>query len=266
MPKVMWLLVFALAMSLAACGQRKYVTPGGPADFCALGITHAQAEQNTDMDIEARMSRRPAASFPAAITVIRVQSNDYRSMTNAGVGRGGYSIVTVRDVENEEDIDRLAKLACVRELGPLNRLVVPAQLNDAKDVRLAASELQSDIVLLYTFDTRFASDITIPALGVISLGLLPNEVQRASCTASAAFIDTRSGFIYGVCEATANTDRLHNAWNSIEALDAARRKSEATAFSRLVGEVTDTWTDIVRRYGPPGAVPELPGRVGTERR
>ena len=62
---------------------------------------------------------------------------------------------------------------------------------------------------------------TIPYLGVISLGLFPNEQATVTATASAALIDTRSGYVDGVYEATARKDRLSKAWGTQDAIDAA---------------------------------------------
>ena len=175
-------------------------------------------------------------------------------MTNRGYGSGRYTIVTTRDVEKDEDMSRLERLPMVRSLGTLNRLVVPPAMNSARDLQVAAANVQADIVMLYTFDTQFhQGDTTIPALGVISLGLFPNEVQRATSTASAAFIDTRTGFIYGLCEATAKRERLSNAWGSDSALDAARKYAEEDAFHALVSQMEQTWKGIVARYGPPSS-------------
>lgn len=243
----------AIALLLSACAS-KYVTPGARADFHAMGISQATADERSDADVQVAMNRKPAAGFPAAIVAVRVQGREYRSMSASSYGHGAFSVVTTRDVENPEDIARLEKLPMVQGVGTLNRLVLPERLETTKDLRLAAANVQADIVLLYTFDTTFhQGDTTIPALGVISLGLIPNEVQKATSTASAAFIDTRTGYIYGLCEATAKKERLSNAWTSREALDRARRGAETDAFHQLVDQMEQTWTGIAARYGPPAS-------------
>lgn len=253
-------LYMAAALSLGGCAT--YVTPGAAADFHAMGISKATADNLSDMDVEMAMNRKPAAAFPTAIVLVRLQGDSYRSATTSGYGRGRYTVVTTREVEKDEDVSRLEKLPMIRTLGTLNRLVLPDVINNGRDLRVAAANVQADIVVAYTFDTRFQEgDTTIPALGVISLGLFPNEVQRATSTASAAFIDTRTGFIYGLCEATAKRERLSNAWGSESALDAARRYAEEDAFHALVGQMEATWKGIVAQYGPGSieAQPHTPG-------
>jgi hypothetical protein len=240
-----------LAASLGACSS-KYVTPGGPADFRALGITGQEADALADNSIVKKMNRRPAASFPASVAVVRVQGANYssRTTTNAYAG-GNYSIVTTRDVETDEQFDRLSKLPMVRGLAPMNRLVLPAMVTTERDLRDAAAELQADMLLIYTFDTRFGSQTVVPALGTITLGLFPAEQARVSSTASAALIDTRTGFIYGLAEGTHKTDQLANFWTTEEAIDQSRRRAETQAFDKLVANLETMWHGVATTYGPP---------------
>ena len=258
----LWACAVSTAAGLFVGGCMSYVAPGAVADFHAMGISKTAADNLSDTDVEMAMNRKPAAAFPPSIVLARVQGQDYSSMTNRGYGRGRYTIITTRDVEKDEDIARLEKLPMIRSLGTLNRLVLPSELNNERDLRIAAANAQADILVLYTFDTHFQKgDTTIPALGVITLGLFPNEVQRATSTASAAFIDTRTGFIYGLCEATAKRERLSNACGSESALDTARRYAEEDAFHALVGQMEGTWKGIVAQYGP-GSIevqPRTPG-------
>lgn len=242
-----------LVLLQAGCQGVSYATPGAPADFRALGITPKQAESMTDWEVAQRLERKPAASFPAAIAVVRVQGAGYTSRTSKGVGSGAYTVVTARDAEGETDAARLAALPGTRGIGAVNRLIVPEETRDLRDLRLIAAELQADILLLYTMDTSFGTkETTIPALGVLTLGLFPNERARVSSTASAAFVDTRTGYIYGLAEASTEETRITNAWNSNDAVDQSRREAERSAFAKLVPELEKTWGSISATYGPKG--------------
>jgi hypothetical protein len=210
----------------------------------------------TDYDIGQRLARKPAASFPAAIAVVRVQGAGYSSYTARSVGTGAYSIVTQRDAEADADVQRLVKMPNTRGLGSVNRLIVPPKTSDLKDLRLIAADMQADILLLYTLDTSFGStETTIPALGVLTLGLFPNERARVTSTASAAFVDTRTGYLYGLAEATVEDTRITNAWGNNDAVDKSRREAERGAFEKLVPEIERLWADISAMYGPKTATP-----------
>jgi hypothetical protein len=244
-------LSLALASAVAS-GCASYRTPGVAADFHAMGITPEQAATQTDASINDRLDRKPLAGFPTNIAVVRVQGPYYRSQTARGYGTGGFTVVTTRDVETPEAFDQLAGLPMVEGIAPLNRLVLPAEFSSEKSLREAAASVQADMLLLYTFDTEFETDKKVAPLGLITLGLFPDRLARVTSTASAALIDTRNGYVYGLSEATGHDDQLTNAWNNTDAIDSSRRKAEREAFDGLVKEVQSLWSGVVKRYGPPG--------------
>ena len=246
--------VFACSIA-AACvtvfgGCATYVTPGKPADFRALGVTPQEADAMTTSGVKDALARRPAAAFPAAVAVARLQGPGYTSYTSGGYGTGSYTLLTLRDVEKDTDFERLARLPMLAGVAPLNRLVVPAEIRKEEDLRNAAAQVQADILLVYTLDTQFWTETTVPYLGKITLGLFPNEEAKVTTTVSSAFMDVRTGYIYGLSEATETRSRLANAWTSRDAMDQARREVEAAAFAKAVGEWEKTWTGIASRYGP----------------
>ncbi len=233
-------------------GCASYTTPGAPADFTALGVVAPPAGVSTDFSIEERLARKPAAAFPAHIAVARVQGAGYRSMTVDSYGYGQVGVVTTRDVEKDEQVARIAALPGIAGLAPVNRLLLPGRIDSELDLRRVAASVQADMLLLYTFDTRFNTGTTIPALGVVTLGLFPNKEARVTSTASAVLLDTRTGYVYGVCEATAQTEQLANAWSTKDAVDQARRRAETRAFDSLVGEFEKVWTGVAARFMPSG--------------
>jgi hypothetical protein len=247
-------IVAALAASLLSGCHAQYTTPGGPADFHALGITGQHADALTDGNIRERMNRKPAASFPAVVAVVRVQDGHYRSYSlnpNDIVTRGDFSIISKRDVENSVDMATLRDLPGLRDIAMLNRFVMPVAIKDNQDLRASAADVHADILFLYTFDTRFGRETKVPFLGTITLGLFPAEQARVSTTVSGAFIDTRTGYIYGLVEASADDDQLANLWTTRDATDQTRRRAETKAFKEMVDQAKGTWKRIVEEYGPP---------------
>lgn len=247
-----------------------YVVPGEAASFRAMGLTPEQVDAQTDLPVREAMSRRPVASFPAAIAAVRVQAADYRSYSIghyrdantrvAPLGRGsgatrtndpGLRVITKREVEREADMARLSAMPMTRGVALLNALVVPDVVSSLDEVREAAGTLQADILVVYTFSTTFMNrEQTVPVMGALTLGVFPDTRIRVTSTASAAFVDVRTGFIYGLAEGSADNSSLTNFWNTEEAADANRREVEAKAFAALTNELERTWQGIVRAYGP----------------
>jgi hypothetical protein len=181
---------------------------------------------------------------------VRIQAPGYRSPTAEGYGNGAYSIVLTRDVEPEDAIGRLSKLPHLRGIAPIGRLLLPTQLNSDKELRTAASQLQCDMLLVYTFDTTFHDRDLASPISVITLGLSPTQSTTVVTTASAVLLDTRNGYVYGVAEASAKRNGIATAWNTQSAIDGDRQKTEADAFSKLTGELETMWKGVVREVGP----------------
>jgi hypothetical protein len=92
---------------------------------------------------------------------------------------------------------------------PINRLLLPPKLDSLDDLRLASAQVQADIVLVYTLDTSFRiQGRGYGPLAAISLGVVPDRDAYITSTASALFIDVRTGFIYSVAESTAKASGL----------------------------------------------------------
>jgi hypothetical protein len=204
---------------LLACGCAHYQTPGGGVSIPAI----------TDSTVAAALARQPAAQFPAHVIVARVQAAGYESASGRGFGNGKYTVLTKRDIETEEDFTQLASLPGVAEVGAINRILLPVDLHSAQELREAAAHLRGDIILLYTVDTAFAK-------------------SQILTTCAAAFVDVRTGYVYGVAEGSAVDTRRPSPWRT-KAVDAARLKTEREAFSAALKEIAKAWTSIHAQYG-----------------
>jgi hypothetical protein len=199
----------------------------------------------TDPGVHEVLVKQPLASFPAAMAVARVQEPGYRNRCIGSWGSGAYSLVTGRDVETPADFERLQKLPLVRSVAPLNRLLVSENLKDGEQLRRAAAELGSDLLLVYTFDTTFTSDDWAPPLAVITLGLFPTYSIKVQTTASLAVLDVRNGFVYGTGEASSKKSGISNAWTDDSELDVVRKKAERDALDGLLANLERSWGQIV---------------------
>lgn len=229
--------IFVVAIILSGCAS--YTTPGG-------GV---QLSQLADSDINELMSKQPAATFPANISVARVQAPGYLSYKVSSFGTGRYSVVTTREVESEDDFKRLSNLPQVAGIAPLNRILLPVDLDSVKALREASARLKADILFIYTFDTSFhAGEQKFAPLNVISLGFLKNKQVTVTTTVSAAFFDIRTEYLYGLAEATAQEVKSASVWSTSDAVDDLRVITEKAAFQKLLPEIEKTWFSIVSQY------------------
>lgn len=224
---------------LGISGCASYTTPGGPVDLA--GIQSA--------DIKELMSREAAATFPASVAFVRVQSAGYQSQTAETYGAGRYVVLTNRELMSDARIEEISEWDAVRGVSPLSRLLIPSRLNSIDDLRAASASLKADVLIVFTLDTSFRVDgKSIGPLSVISLGLMRDRETVVNTTASAVFVDVRTGFVYGVAEATASEKQTTNAWDTANAADQGRLNTEREAFDGLLRELERTWTSIVAEH------------------
>jgi len=237
------ILACALTVALGlAAGCSTYTTPGAGVNIENLA--------RADVDIAELMKAEPAAVFPARIALARVQASGYYSPSgNSCYGKGRYCVLTTRDVESDASYERLSRMPLVAGLAVMNRMLLPAELASSKDLRQAAAGLKTDLLLVYSVDTAFRIENTdVGPLALITLGFLPTKNAKVTATASAAMFDVRTGFVYGVAEASAVEEQRGTFWSSSEAVDSARKKAEAAAYEKLIGEIEKFWADVLRTH------------------
>ena len=234
----MRILLVALVTLIAGCAS--YVTPGGAVNLGSI----------SRVDIAEAASRKPAAGFPARIAIARVQAPTYRSYSQEPMAVGAYSVVTTQELLTEAQVQELSAWPRVAGVAPINRLLLPDRLDSLDDLRVSAAKLQADILLVYTIDTSFrVQGRGYGPLAVISLGLVPDRDAYITSTAAAVFTDVRTGFVYGVAEATAKTAGLTNAWGSSDTIDRKRIEAEEEAFRLLVVQARKAWDGIAEQHG-----------------
>ena len=180
-------------------------------------------------------------------------------MSSRGYGNGRYTVVTTRDIEQESDFRQLASLEGIAGIGPLNRLMLTENVQSALDLREAAAQLHGDIVLLYTIDTTFRTDArSLGPLQLVGLGFFRNRKASVTATCATAFLDVRTGYVYGIAEGTATEEQRTDLWSTQSAIEKARLRAERGAFEKAIEEVSRVWPSIYREYGRAGATAAVP--------
>jgi hypothetical protein len=232
-----------LALSVSSLvGCAAYIAPGAKADLNAFAPA----------TIQEGFSAKATAPFPASIAFVRVQAPAYTNyalqQSGGAYGSGRYSVITTREVEDESQIARVARLPQVVGITAINRMLLPQRLEGDKELREAAARLQADLLFVYTFDTAFFETDLARPLSLITLGFSPTRKVYATTTVSALLIDTRTGYVYSTYETTKKADTLATSWGSNDAADEARRQNERQAFEQLVNEFETTWPKLLERH------------------
>lgn len=221
---------------LSSCAT--YMTPGREADLSVF----------TNPKVKKAFAVQPAIRFPANLALVRVQASGYYSESARGYGSGAYSVMTVRDIETEKDIETISKLKGIEGVATLNRLLLPSRLSSEEDLCEAAAKLQTDVILIYTIATEFSDKGIIPPLTTLSLGFAPNQKYKITSSASAILMDTKTGYIYGALEEGEMRSGLTFAWGSTEAIEVGRKKAERAALDKLISSFGPFWQRVCDRY------------------
>lgn len=235
------LILAAACLALLGACATHYTTP-------AAGVSLAAISEK-DEDIAEAFKREPAITFPARLAIARVAAPGYRSMTNTSYGSGAFSVVTVRDIESEDALAKLAAMPKIASVAPMARILLPTVLQTTRDLRQSAAQLRADAILVYTLDTSFRTESDqIGPLQTIALGMFSTENAIVTSTCSFAIIDVRTGFIYGTGETTASEQQRSNMWATEDAADKARMAAETKAFNDGIAEVQKLWTSIILEH------------------
>ncbi len=233
---------------LSLCGCQHYVTPNEGVQLNTMLTTLPEEAHSSREAMASTTVDQPQASFPAQLALARIQSSGYRSRTSLGYGYGDYSIVTVRDIETEEDFERITALEDLAQVVSINQLLLPEQLITDQPLRQAAQRLHADMLLAYTIDTAFFDHDDARPLSIISLGLSPTVEIRVVTTASALLMDAHTGYLYGTLESTEQLRQKTSWMTNIDAYDALRLRTERLAFEKMLTEFEQSWPKIVKQY------------------
>src|SRR3546814_12471176 len=108
--------------------------------------------------------------------------------------------------------------------------------------------MQADVLLVYTMATTLQVDgHTLDPAHKLSLGDQPEVGATVNSTASLAFVDVRTGYVYATTQADAAMTDLADAWQSETALDAKRMAAEQKAFAALLVVGQASWSGSISR-------------------
>lgn len=230
-------LVWVIALSCAGCAS--YRTPGGPAQLADINPAERAGAGTL----------KPSPHFPATIALVQVQAPHYESYSSRGFGEGRFSIVTPSESAENAQLKIFGNWPSVADAVPLDISLLPAKLVSLDDLRLTAAKLQADVLLVYTLDTSLElQNKAVLPLTSVPLSGAPAQGANIESTASAVFIDVRSGFTYGASDATAKVSDLQSAWGSSAALDKKRLEAEQQAFNELAMKAEKIWAELAQQY------------------
>src|SRR5688572_26711361 len=219
------LLGVALVLSLTGC--QSYVNSPR-----AVAGRAESAKAFSDPLIARAFNAKPAIRFPARIALAPQCPQSQQQL---------------RNLDAEGKLDGLKKLPNVAGIAPVSPLVMSGS-DDRNRANLyareAAAKLRTDAILILQVDTHISDGKLFAPLTPLSLGLLPNNRAAIICTALAALVDTRTGYVYGTLERSAAKSCLMNSWDDFTR-DRTINRAANDAMTKLFSEIPDFWRGVV---------------------
>src|SRR6266571_918064 len=135
-------MLIGVCVLFTAAGCATYTTPGA-------GVSVGNLSQ-ADADIGEILKREPAAPFPARVAVARVQAPGYSSRSNSSCyGTGQFCVLTTRDIESDQDFQRIAMLPMVSDLARMSRLLLPPKLDSTMNPSVSKAKGPTSVFSMY---------------------------------------------------------------------------------------------------------------------
>ena len=226
-----------ILLSLTGCAG--YRGPG-------LGLASHELLEAQVIGDEASPNLQPAAMLPVRMVMVRLQRAGYPTLNEPCRGAGRYCVLTVRDVESDAELARVADLPQVASLIPLPARLIPSTIRSVSDLRRTMiAEHIGDLALFYSIDTQSTTPQDSSSLSRLRQSLLSPSVTLKS-RVSATLTDIRSGYVYlqGDVELT---EELEGgiAWSRPESTHRARQATEGRAFAAMTRYIEQHWGEVI---------------------
>lgn len=228
-----------LLVLLGLPGCASYRGPG-------LGLASHELLETRVIGDEAAPNLQPAAMLPVRVVLVRLQRAGYPTLNEPCRGTGRYCVLTVRDVESDAELARIADLPQVASLIPLPARLIPNTIRSVADLRRTMiAEHIGDLALFYSIDTQATMPQDGSSLSRLRQSLLPHSVTLKS-RVSVTLIDIRSGFVYlqgdvGLTEELAGG----TVWSRPESANRARQATEGRAFAAMTRHIEQHWHKVI---------------------
>ena len=157
----------------------------------------------------------------------------------------GYSVMSVNQPGMGLNEDIFKNLQHISQVVPVNKLLVAGPQNSANDLRSAALSLKADMLFVFTLDTQQTQSDWSSPLSLYSLGLSPSVKVEVTTSAMGMLIDTQTGYVYGVLEATSYKKKIAAYMTCQNAWDQCRKVTEKGAIEELNKKFETMWNGVL---------------------
>jgi len=223
--------VLAAAGALVSCDG--YTTPS---EYSAVDHPLRKVKKE---EVPSSRNLKPAAKFPARIAMVKVETGY----------SGNMSLSRNQHVERAEYAKTLGSLPGIAGMVNMNNTMVRSNRVSYASLRKEARNLGADLVAIYKFNTSTHTNNVSTLLSVATLGAAPTNGHRSVSAVSLLIMDARTGYVYGVEQASAEKRALSTSWGNDGASDHAEFRAEQVAMDEIMKKVPGFWKMLYAKHG-----------------
>ena len=211
-------------------------------------ITGCQSYVNSPAARSARAAQRETFSDPLLARAFNAQPTMRFPATIAVAADNHGTRAQIRALDALGAIDRFKTLPHIANVAILGAPLFSSTTKQDLAAREAAARIHADAVLVLSTEAQATDGKILAPLTALSLGLFPNKRYEIIATAMAALVDTRTGYVYGITEASRARSGLTMAWGSDEVMSRGSAAAERDALKKLFAEFPAFWDGVVQKH------------------
>ncbi|MBL0869219.1 MAG: hypothetical protein IBJ18_01435 [Phycisphaerales bacterium] len=198
--------------------------PSGPAMTVASGTSNG-----------AMAAIMPPTRLPAVVMTVCLRRSDY----------GGGLMVQSTPFEFDQTLmETMAEMEMVKSVSELP-LVETSEKPSLGLLRESARRAGADLLLIYSINGRLREGGTVPLVGLLSLGVIPDQSDIGEAVVGAALIDVRTGACLVSSGASASVKKVSNAWGRGASKHEAQSGAVTQAATKALKDLKNRWREAL---------------------
>lgn len=207
-----------------AGGRVESAKPSGSA------VTVASAASNATFG-----TMMPPTRLPAAVMTVCLRRSEY----------GGGLMVQSTPFEFDQTLlETVSQMEMVKSVSELP-LLETSEKPSLGMLRESARRAGGDLLLIYSINGRLREGGTVPLVGLLSLGVIPDQSEIGEAVVGAALIDVRTGACLVSSGASASVKKVSNAWGRGASRHEAQSGAVTEAATKALTELKSRWREAL---------------------
>jgi hypothetical protein len=177
----------------------------------------------------------PPTRLPAAVLTVCLRRSDYG---------GGLMVESTPFEFDQALLESVSQMEMIKSVSELP-LVETSEKPSLGLLRESARRAGGDLLLIYSINGRLREGGTVPLVGLLSLGVIPDQSEIGEAVVGAALIDVRTGACLVSSGASASVKKVSNAWGRGASKYEAKSGAISEAATKALKDLKNRWREAL---------------------